>query len=110
MTLASSINLVNSCLGGQLTIAWKKHRSSLLSLALNSVEGSILEGRMREGIIPDETSRLFALKELLDVLEVDSVEGRGVKAPMFVLHGLYTWYSIFTTFTFLVTGGTADGT
>jgi hypothetical protein len=82
----------------------------LLSLALNSVEGSILEGRIREGIVPDETRRLFAHKELSGVLEGSSVEGRGVKAPMFELHGLYTWYSIFTTFTFLVTGGTADGT
>ena len=52
----------------------------------------MLEGRIKEGKVPDETKRLFTFGERSGVSAVDSgVEvGRGVKTPIFELQGLYT--------------------
>jgi hypothetical protein len=52
----------------------------------------MLEGRINEGKVPDETKRLFTFEGLLDILAGDSeLEiGRGVKTPILELQGLYT--------------------
>jgi len=49
-----------------------------------------LEGRIREGSVPEETKGLFTLGGSFKDLTEESEERRGVKAPIFELQGLYT--------------------